>query len=316
MAQTAFDISSIPGVTLDQIVKGLETEEQAFADQVCTIISRKSSLSGNIPLDESVFTLSRIANKGLAPLEEASPHGGRMGTFAYNALAYVGFRRVSDEELIARDYFTNAEDLGGAVGMAKREANLNVDARLADVLASTTLNNEYDATVDGTGAWSGAGNPLADLNAITRTYAPNADTMILGRQVYDALVGNSDIIANSSLFDSGQINYDALISLLRTKVRGLRQVYVFDKMYNASPLDGATSTPPGAANVSFARLFETGVWVGHKSALIMVRPTHERQDSIDSERVARTRSYDISYNRYIDICRPLIEMGCVVTNVV
>lgn len=305
-----FDGSTIPDAVIEEVTMGLLTEEQALADEICTII-QTPSLAGVLPNLGSAATLGRLENSDLQPLVEAEPHGGSAGSTAYDCLAQVGYALISDEERAQFQAF-GLDFLANRIRQARANANLQVDNALATVLASTSLNAEFDTTSDGSGEWDDAtnGTPLEDIVEIIDDFAPGADTIVYGPETRRILIRHPDLVAEFSNFSGGQLDADGLRNLLSRKTGiPVDNIYEFKKLYNAGPKNGTVST---------AYLFDEGFWVGHKRDLICVDPTNPVgqpafNNLTEVERVVRRRAHEIQHTRYVDFLRPTTSLGCTVS---
>lgn len=302
-----FDVGSIPEQQLREIAYGLSSEAEAFADLVCNKITERTTLNGSIPTMDSTFSLAQNINGGLTPLAEARPHLGSLGTTSYACLAYVGSSLISDEERNDLAVY-GLERISQAAVMARADANLSLDKDLEAALESTSLNTEFDVTSDGNGEWDDYtnGTPIQDMIKAKRTQCPEADTIILGMRAYEALVGHPDIIAETSHFSGGSLDWNALEAYFRRKVPGIRQVFTSMKLYDNAAY-GATA--------SFDFLFQDNVWMGKQSDLIMVAPANaDVQDKLEIDRVTSRRAHLVQYSRYADIVRPTQAHSSVFTN--
>lgn len=302
-----FDYGSIPEQTLREIAFGLSSEAESFADLVCRKITDRTTLNGSLPTMNSTYSLAQDINGGLSPLEEAKPHLGSLSTTAYNCLAYVGSSLISDEE--QNDLSVYGEDrVARAAVMARADANLSLDKDLEAVLQSTSLNTQFNVTSLGNGAWDDYtnGTPIQDMLEARRTQCPEADTVIIGLRAYEVLVGHPDIVAESSNFSAGSLDYNALEAYIRRKVPGIRRVFTSMKLYDNAAY-GATA--------SFDFLFEDNVWMGKGDDLIMVAPQNAQiQDNLEVERQTSMRAWLVQYARYADIIRPTQAHATVFTN--
>ena len=305
----SFDIGSIPEQVLRSIALGQITEELSFADMVCTRVTERTTLNGSVPILNDKATLGRLDDTGLSPGVAPKEHGGAAGVTAYACLAYAGLDFVTDEE---------RDDLGvygidmieNRARQARINSNLKIDARLSTQLSSTALNGEFDCNVDGSGEWDDYVNsdPLKNMIDARRDKVPGADTIIIGPEVYDALVGHPDIIAEFSQFNAGSLDYDGLAALLKRKIPGIRDVYHFEKFYDTAERGDA---------FSIGYLFAQGAWMGHKRDLIMVDPANaDVNNKLDIERDAKRRGHDVQYVRYIDIIRTHLSLGVTFTNTI
>lgn len=305
------DQGTFPDVLIQEMMFGLLTSEVAQADSICTPGPFRTTMSGSVPVLKSISTLARDEEIGLAPLAIAQELGGEMTSAPYTALARVGRSFVSDEE--RNDMGAYGQDAVALhLRLVRMQANFKTDRALATALASTVLNNEFDCASgqDGNGEWNDYtnGTPLQDLLKAADSFAPDADTLVLGRSVHDALVAHPDIKAQIVFINAGQIDYSGLIAILRVKVPNLQNLYVLDKLYNSAGKGQTLST---------ARLFRNNAWLGHKQDLILVEPAGAPiQNQVDQERDVDHRALKVQYARYNAILRPTKELGVTFTNVI
>jgi hypothetical protein len=303
------DQGTFPDVLIQEMMFGLLTTEVSQADSICTPGPFRTTMSGSVPVLKSISTLARDEEIGLAPLAIAQELGGEMTSAPYTALARVGRSFVSDEE--RNDMGAYGQDAVALhLRLVRMQANFKTDRALATALASTVLNNTFNCNSDGAGEWNDYtnGTPLQDLLLAADSFAPDADTLVLGRSVYDALVAHPDIKAQLVNINAGQIDYSGLAAILRVKVPNLQQIFVLDKLYNSGAKGQALST---------ARLFRNNAWLGHKQDLILVEPSGAAiQNTVDQERDVDHRALKIQYARYNAILRPTKDLGVTFTNVI
>lgn len=306
----SFDISTIPDQVLRSMAMGLVTEEESFADQVCTRITGKTTLNGTIPSKTSASTLGRLYNAGLAPGEVAKDHEGGVATTAYACKAYVGARFVYDEERNDLSVY-GVDEIRDAARLARAVANLNIDAALATLLASTTENEEFDCNTNGNGEWDDQvnGTPLEDLLAAKYDQAPGSDCLIYGPEAMRALLAHPDVVAEISHFNAGQLDISGLNTLLASKLQiPVENIFRFEKLYNGAAEGAAVTT---------AFLFDEGVWMGHKRDLIMVDPLNALiNNKLEIERVVERRAHRVQYERYVDLKRLTQPLGVYFSNVI
>lgn len=306
---TSFDVGTIPQLTVQEIMFGLQTEEVAQADTICTPFRRGTTLSGKVPVMSSKSTLVRAENIGLPPLAENVAQGGSMTTADYTCLARTGDALVSDEEINDMGAL-GADAAAFHLTQCRRQANFKTDYVLAQTLESTVLNEEFDCNTDGNGEWDDYtnGTPLADILLAADEFAPDADTFVIGRRTHDILLGHPDIKAQIVMIAAGQLNYDGLFAYLRTKIPNLQYFHVLDKLYDAATRNGAASP---------TRIFREKAWLGHKRDLLLVEPSGAPiQNQVTQNRSAAHRALRIQYVRYNTILRPTKALGVTFTNIV
>lgn len=301
------DTGSFPRMVAQRLYTALMTQDFAQADNICRKETGKTTLQGKVYTESSKAGLARIGNKKLAPLEAARKRHGALASRDYDAGACVGAESVPDEVVI--DYDALGEDaLTRRLKSARAEANINVDAVMVDALTSQTVNEVYDVTTDGAGEWDDYTNskPYVDMQNIQRDVAPGSDTVVIGLQMSQILLSHPDTFAESSNFNAGLADHQALEAYIKRKVPGIANVYILDVLYDNSE-EGAP--------VNFEHLFATGVWMGHKSDLVLVDPQHKLQSQVDIIRNVDQRCWDLQIARYIDVVRITKELGCALTNV-
>jgi hypothetical protein len=303
------NVGSIPNILVAEIMQQLITSEPAQADTICTRRTDRSTLAGSIPVLQSITTLARAEDVGVGPFAEVADHGGSMTTAAYNCLARVGKSLISDEEI--NDMGALGQDaIALHLGICRAVANFKTDFALATALTSGSLNGTFNCNSDGAGEWDDKtnGTPLEDLLKASRTFAPDADTLVIGRRVAEALMSQPDIKAESSMFSAGQLDYNSLEAYLRRKIPNIRFIHILDKLYNTNALG---QTP------AVSRLFEINAWLGYKRDLILVEPAGAPiQNKVEQERQVSKRATLLQYERYNDVLRPSASLGVRFTNVI
>jgi hypothetical protein len=302
----AADPNSFPQQVAQTVYAGVITDVLALADNVCSKYTQSITLNGTLPRRTSKSGTGRIKNRKLAPGVAAQEHGGEMAGTDFKATAHVGTDFISDESLINGAAY-NEDELAKSLTTARMEANLNVDATCVEALGSTTLNIEFDCQTDGAGSWNDYTNstPLSDLRLGRKNFAPGSDTIIMGTGLLYVLLDHPAFFAGQNFFNAGALDFEKFETVMRAKIPGIRNVYLWEKIYDANELGQA---------VDFEYLFDYGCWVGHKSDLVLVEPASELQGMVDQERVVGRRGYKVSVNRYIDVVRPTREKGVIFTN--
>lgn len=301
------DHGSFPRMVVQRLYKSLMSKDFADADNICRKETGKTTLSGTIYAESSKSGLARIGNKKLPPLVAAKKRHGKLASRNYDAGACVGATQISDEAMI--DYDALGEDvLANKIKECRAEANVNVNAVMVDAIESTVLNNEFDATTDGDGAWDDYTNshPYKQMQEIVTDVAPGSDTVIVGLSMSHTLLSHPDTFAETSNFAAGLADYNALVAYIKRKVPGIANVYILDVLYDAAE---------EGEEPDIQHLFTNGCWIGHKSDLVLVDPQHAVQSQVDVTRNADQRCWDVQIARYIDVVRISKELGCAVTNI-
>lgn len=300
------DINSIPAGLLAELRTGLRTRKDSIAHQVCSVVTRKTTLEGSVPLKSSKTTLARRHGR-LAEFEEKPSHGGDAGSVQYSCGRYQGVRIISVRE--KNDFEVFGEDvLADRVDLAYADAMFDLDYDLMTLLSSTTLNTAFSVTGAGFGAWtSGSSKPLKDLQKIKSTILPGADRLIMGADVGFTLASNANLLAGLHNFSGGSIPFDRLAGLIAEAVDiPAGNVHIVSKQYNAANEGQAVST---------AVLGSGLVWFGVSENLMLIDPEMEENSTIDVERNPRQAAYEAIYTQWADLLRPLQETAIVLTNV-
>lgn len=300
------DPNSFPQQVAQTLYAGIMTEVPALADSYCSKYTQTITLNGSLPRKTNKSSLGRIGNRKLAPGVAAQEHGGEAAGTQFNATAHVGTDFVPDETIISMAAF-GEDALADRLQTARMEANLNVDATLAEVLESTTFNMAFDCETDGAGNWNDYTNstPLTDMRIGRKNFAPGSDTIIIGSGLLYVLLDHPAFFAGQNFFNAGALDFEKFEATFRAKIPGIRNVYVWEKIYDAAGL-GQTE--------DIEYLFDHGCWIGHKSDLVLVDPQSELQGRVDQERVSSRRGFKVSVNRYIDVVRPTKQKGVIFTN--
>lgn len=306
----AFDISDFPDGLIREMLTGILTRETSFADELCGRQYRqKTSLTGGVPIRGGKATVARGENQGLRPGAEAKPYTYDVSSATYEALAYVGYGTLTDEERGAAGYYYDQDAVALEIETAVREANTALDLKLEAVLESTTLNTEFALGSNG-GDWDdfGASSTMfQNLRTLRQVTVPGADTIILGRNAENTMLQHDDFLASEiagNYYAGGSGEESVLHAWLRQYI-GFTNVFKFDRLYNAD-------TDP-ADDINYTYAFDNGVWVGYADDLVLIHPDWEDQDKVEVERVTRQRLHEIQFSRYDDIIRPTTKKGAIVT---
>lgn len=321
----AFNGVTIPDATIEEVTRGLEGEELAQADSICTKVTNVTAHKGDIPgLDQYSTTSRKGQNSDLGRGEEAKPHGGAAIQTDYRCKAQVGMTEIHDEDRAQWEAF--GEDwLASRIRQARADSNFHVDCKLVRTLESTTLNNTFDLVTDplaGNGPWTDEVNstPLKDLLAMIYGPAKGTDMIIYGPAVMRALLKHPDIIAEYSHFNAGQLDITGLRSLLSSKTGiPVANIVEFKVLFN--DVDEGELDGNGDFNFKPEYLFDNGFWLGKKSDLLMVDPSNvpgqpAHNNITEIERQALRRLHCVVHNRYIDIVRPYKNLGLYVPNAI
>lgn len=308
----SLDIGTFPDGLIREMLVGIVEEEESLVDKIFgRQIRDLVAMSGEIPRDGTESGVARGDNQALKPGVEAEEGEGEVDTVSYNARAYVG-EYLTPEEVVATLAYYGEEGLARDLRAARRDANTALDRKVfgtAGILASTSLNNERDATSAGGGPWSDSGsnsNPVKDIRYAKQTGAPGADTVIVGLNPKNSLMIHSDVLADKMYFGgAGTDNEEGLENWFKRKF-GFRNVFFIEKLFNSA---AKTKDP------SLSYIGENLVWIGYHDDLCLVHPRHQINDQATQERVQKRRSWRTQFVRYDDAIRPTKEKGVVVTNV-
>lgn len=301
--------SSIPQQTLAEVTKGVVQETPCFADLICRRRTDVKTLAGVAPFLTSDATTARGLNRDLAPGADARAERGAFGSVNYNCLRQTGLSEIFDESQISASAY-DLDLIAHWLEQAVKDAGVSTDLKLADVLASTTLNAEYDVTTDGNGEWDDLtnGTPAEDIvNAADQV--PIYDLAVIGR-------GAANALRNSPAFQGRFLNYTGGGSLTLDELRGqvasllgIPQDAVWilqDAVYNGAAL-GQPFAP--------AYIFGDGMWIGRRDDLQLFDPQAEENHRSEQERQARAATSLVAYHRYVDIIRHVQANGVTLTNI-
>lgn len=297
---SSFDAGGFPAVVLDQTFMGLEGEVQSIADILATKITVQA-LTGTLPVESSISSLSKNPTAGLAEGAEIPDSVMDFTSASYTLLRYAGAGSVTDGE---REHLRSMgyEPLTRAARKARAESCAAIDNRLNTVLTTAGSTNASQATTNG--AWSATSStPIADIQLALRECG-KGDTLFLGGSQVEDLVVHPDFTAQFSNFAGGAITEGQLANLLTGLFPSVKMVVLGSTVYN--------SANPGQT-VALAYQFDGTAWVGWKRDLLLIE---QGGGSSESWRLPRREATAIRFTRRVDIVRPHLEMGCVITGVV
>lgn len=304
----AFNNGAISREVLKEVIHGLKSRPTPLAREFCTIKRGRNGLVGKVPYLTSASTLGSTGNgrAGQAPGSDIPTQQASLAYADYDCLQYPGRVDIAHASIInlnSLDLDALAEFLVAC--MAQSAALTDTD--LAQILADANANNTFDCNSAGGGEWDTAdGTALTDLDKIRTSgaYAKGANTVIFGVGAWSAFRGCPEVIGRVAMSNSTLLTDSEARSLLSGF--GFTNIYLFDNMVNAAD-DGLA--------ISVSDVFSSGVWVGHKSDLLMIDPDHELNGDANAEKVIGAPRSVLSYVEYADFVRPHKEMGCRMTNV-
>lgn len=301
--------ASIPQQTLSMATKGVVQETPCFADLICRRRTDIGTLSGKAPFLASDFTVSRGLNRDLAPGADARAERSSFSTVDYNCLRQTGFAEIFDESQISAQAYS-LDLVSHWVAQAVKDAGVATDLKFADVLSSTTLNQEFDVTTDGNGEWDDLvnGTPYEDIIEAA-DLVPSPDLAIIGRRAANALRNSPNMQGRYVNYSGGgSINLDELKGAVASAL-GIEAANVWilqDAVYNSAALGQDYVTD---------YIFGDGMWIGRKDDLQLFDPAAPENHRSEVDRESRAATTLIAYHRYVDITRHVVENGVTITNI-
>lgn len=295
------DANSMPPVYLQTIREGLMGQHKSFAEIVCAPAAEiPDAMSGKVLYHPSYITLPKPdqngGKMGLPPLTEGQPLEDEVAEADFNALAYEGYAEIPEERQVQGAAY-GEDTLNHFIQRSLITANTKEDYDFAANIASTTLNQEYTVST----SWAnGGGSPFRDLRAARRTLVPDADMLLLARDVADELALHDEMIGRVANFSGGGALSNAeLAAAIQSQLTGV-EVHVFDRYYN--------SAARGSSTITRTYMFAGGVWFGKKSGLLYVKPKLNVKSAIgnvenDALRLAediRRRADIVKWVKYSD----------------
>jgi len=170
----SFDSGSLLRQTSQEIIDGLAKEQGAFADLVCTNLTR-DSIKGAEPYRASKDSLSGATGR------EAIGSDPSNANFALSSLNWdMGrfHKMTSLDSSEITDLGQYMDPLTAYLKTLKDFVEAGIDVELAALLVNASFNSSYAA---GNGNWSAASStPVLDMQEAKRTDTPDADCCIIG----------------------------------------------------------------------------------------------------------------------------------------
>ena len=302
---------TIPQGTLDEATLGVVQGEQAIADRVCRIRTDIKTLKGTAPFLTSQATVRSRENVDLAPGVDAIPASGGFGEVSYNCLRQTGFNIITDESEISASAY-NIDLVAHWIEEAVKQANTNTDAKLEEVLSSTTLNLTWDVTDDGSGAWTDKTNgaPLTDITEAAKR-VPNLDTAIIGREAIIAFQNSPQAQGRLSGYTNGTV---AFVGEVRNLIASALNINP-DQVFLLDGEDAIFNENGQGQDFSTGYVFSDGMWIGKKADLQLFDPNNPNNRKSEQGRRERGAATEIVHHRYVDIIRHVRENGLYFENI-
>jgi hypothetical protein len=302
-----FNSTSIPRALVAQVMEGLANREkaQAAADLICPRVT-VPQMKGLVTVEPSLLSVPLPEGGGVAEGAVVKRLSGALGQLLYNLKVYKQTADLGIGDIVSADA-AGYSLLQTRLAICQEVANMKLDLDFQAILASTTLNLEYNVPTDSGSVeeWDqSTSTPFEDLREALRL-VPGSDTIVMGIEVHDLLASHPDFTAESSNYSGGTLDENEVQAILKKKLRGIRDVFVIDKFYN-----NAKEGQPLAVEYIFPR----GLWLGHRSDLPLLSLNTENPRAInelDGERETRL----VGYSRRSEIQRPHVEMGITFTDI-
>ena len=301
---------SIPQESLDEVTPGIEQPLSAWADEICTRRTDVTSIKGSAPTFSNEMTTSRGLNKDLAPGETARASRGDMGEVEFHCLRQSGLSEIYDESDIAASRF-DISLIEHYFGQAEQDAATATDKKLQEVLESTSLNLEFDATSDGNGAWTDTtnGTPAQDMVDMS-DLVPHATKVVVGRNVVSALRKHPETMGEIINYSGGGVMTPDHI---QTIIASIFDVDVDDvHMLTRSTFNDSEFGDDYELGFLFGDVF----WAGAGYDLQLFDPDHQKNRYSYSQRVEAAAKEQVGFHRYVDIKRLIRENGVTCSNAV
>lgn len=298
--------STLPARTVDKMFTGLRAQGQVSAVERMAGIHKikPKSLQGILPQLTTASMLPRDAER-IPQGAKAKPNSISFAQPSYNCERCPGITSVPDGVMADIDQY-NLEGLNPFLEVALSQANHVANSYFKTVLSSTSLNTERAAAAQ----WNDPANaePFTDLEAVIRLIG-KFDTMILGDNVIHALAQTEAFKAQNINYagSNGMIPQGAVETALKALYPHLKNVYVFDDMYNAAA---------EGQDVSLGFVFDGIAWVGYAKNLVFVEQEDPKHPRSEQQRDAESRSTLFSYELNLDIVRVDPLCGAIITGVI
>jgi hypothetical protein len=304
------DQASLLRQTSQDLVIGNRAELGAFADIVCTKISRQA-VAGKEPL----FATKQAANRsipkdalGTNPLDRNL----KLSDFNYD------FGRFHEKMLVdkakLRDLEQYMEPLTEITSVLQGDIDTGIDTYLYNLLVNGTFNNTSAAA---TGVWSlSTSTPVLDIQTAKDDKVPGADTVIIGQKTARKLARHPDFKeAISNYAGSGSIGMSKIrMGIAEVLEMDPAKVFIFGKFYDAA-------NP--AQNLNFQYIAADLFWIGFQRGLILVEDDYSQALGEGTPRNAGLVTvkedhniWELGYSRVADIVRADKELGCYITGTV
>lgn len=290
------DNSTLLRQTAQDIIDGLKKERGAFADYVCTNLTR-AAIKGTEPYRASKDTLGRDYGRqaiGADPI----PVNFNMSSINYDMGSYKHMFALAQEEVTDLEQYLNP--LTEYLRTLKDSVEVGIDNDLAALLVNASFNASHAAA---NGNWSASSStPVLDMQEAKRTDCPEADMVILGQTTAYELARHPEFKeAVSNYSGGGSIGMEAMragvASVLDIQVAN---VHIFGTYYD--------SANPGQA-LSLAYSAGDLCWIGCKRGLVKVeQPTSDDVDVQTAHGI-----HEVSYRRTLDLIRVDGNLGTYLT---
>jgi hypothetical protein len=299
----AFNNSSLLAAATQDIIYGLRNERGAFADGVCTRLSRLA-LTGS---DFSIPTGQTLAQPSTAQAIGADIKSRNLegAPIAWTMKEIAALIRIPEATIV--DLSQYMQPLSELAESLMQDVDSGVDALLASLLVSATYNLSQAAA---TGVWSlSTSTPTLDMQA-AKNKSPGADMVILGQTSAQELARHPDTKeAMSNYSGTGAVT----LSAMQAYVGGAldidpSRVFVFGKFYN--------SANPGQTSATAYRAGDL-CWIGHQKGLRLYEqgnPTNGTPSNGGIVTVVENHNVlETAYRRTLDVVRGDKDLGVYLT---
>lgn len=295
-----FNKNTLPAQVVGKMFTGLESEFEPVIKKLAGDKQQVTALTGTLVALTSASTLARDdMGEGIAPGATSKETDASVETFNYEIERFQGLTLIPDHVRIDLDSYNGMKTLEkyGRICMSTSTHKIN---RATKTLLSSTSLNETGAANNGN--WSSSSStPLVDLDQIFDAIG-DADTLFIGRDLRKDLVKHPDIIAETSNFSAGAVSTGKLLGVLQNLYPHLTNIVIGESMYN-------TANEGQAVSIGF--YFDGLVWAGYSDALAWVEQIGNVKHEV--QRIAKARSFEISYEESCDQVRTTKEKGYVLT---